>query len=299
MKITEKFKNHQKKWARISKHWGNFTEPSRPSRGDIANYNSLLSAALKNRKNPDILLLGSTPEIRDVLFKFSMTHGAKVICADMTREMFDAMSALTDFKNAKEKFVSANWVDMRFDKKFDVIIGDFVNGNIGDRHKHAYFSNLVSLLKEDGSFITRDCVFTDECKIGSVEQAFRSFLNQARDEEYPMKKAANMAANTLIWASRALNDERKGSLSYFWPELEKFGEKLDSARSEDDILLKIMYQRMMRAWTPYKSKYWTYNTFEENKRMLEGYFIIKKTLFADDYGKIITKASPMYLLGKQ
>jgi hypothetical protein len=297
--LKSKFKNHKKKWARISKHWENFTEPSRPSRGDIINYNKLLIEALGKKKSPLVLVLGATPEIRDLLYKFSFTKKAKITCVDMTRKMFEAMSNLTDFKIKNERLVLSNWVDMKFKHKFDIIIGDFVNGNIGIEYKDKFFTNLESLLKDTGSFITRDCVFTEKCRITSIEQIFRKFLKQARNEEYSIKKVANLIANSIIWASWTLNKENKTSLLYYWSEIERFGKSLKPAKNEDDIMLKIIYKRMIRAWEPYKLKYWTYTTFKKNEEMLKKYFIIKKRLFADDYGDTLTKASPMYLLAKK
>ncbi|MDP1884549.1 MAG: class I SAM-dependent methyltransferase [Candidatus Moranbacteria bacterium] len=292
------FKNHRKKWQALSVSWQNFTEPSRPSRGDVINYNKLLVEALKGKEGASVLVLGSTPEIRELLFKFWITKKIKVVCADMTREMYDAMSELVDNKIKDEKFVVANWLDMKFDHKFDVVIGDFVNGNIGEKYKDAFFNNIESLLKTNGYFIHRDATVSSDCKIPNVEYVFKKFVKEVMTEEYTLKKAANMAANYLVWASWFKNNSNKTSLAYFWRDIEKFGKKIAEAKSEKNLIARAIFERFLSAWGPYKDKYWTYNTIQTDNKILKKYFKIKKVLFADDYFTKVAKNSPMYMLKK-
>jgi hypothetical protein len=292
------FKNHRKKWAVISKHWAHFGEPSRPSRGDVYNYNKLLLEALPNKKGAEVLVLGSTPEIRELLYKFWLTKKIKVTCADMTREMYEAMSVFVDNRIKDEKFVIANWVTMKFSHKFDVIIGDYVNGNLGAEYKDSFLTNIKFLLKEGGYFIQRDTIISDDFKIPNVEYVFRKFIPEVKLEEYSIKKAANMCANYLIWASWFVAKNNKTSLSYYWPEIEKFGRKIAKAKTENDLLAKAIYERFLLAWIPYKDKYWTYYRTRKNNNLLRRYFSIKKVVSAKDYFSILAKNSPMYLLKK-
>lgn len=299
MKKKVVFKKHTKKWSKLSEYWDMFAEPSRPSRGDIINYNKLLSEALKSKKQADILVLGSTPEIRELLFKFSATHGAKITCLDMTRNMYEAMSNLMDMKNKYEKFVLGNWVDTKFKNKFDIIIGDYVNGNIGEEYRDRYFKNILSNLKNGGSFITRDCVVNPDCKVKNIEEVFRRHLKEVKDEEYSIKKASSIAINTFIWASWFLNKENIMKIDFYWDAILKLSKKSDATKTEDGALVKAIYDRFLYAGDAYRGKHWTIYSKSDNLKTLGKYFNIKKTLYAHDYGKILTKASPMYLLQKK
>ncbi len=292
------FKNHRKKWAVISNHWGHFGEPSRPSRGDVYNYNKLLLQALRGKRNAEILVLGSTPEIRELLFKFWLTKKIRVTCVDMTREMYEAMTVFVDNRIKDEKLVIANWVNMKFSHKFDVVVGDYVDGNLGVEYKDAFLTNIKFLLKKGGYFIQRDTTISPDFKIPNVEYVFRKFIPEVKSEEYSIKKAANMCANYLIWASWFITKDNKTSLLYYWPEIEKFGKKIAKDKSEDGLLAKAIYDRFLLAWIPYKEKYWTYYPTKKNNDLIRKYFAIEKVVFAKDYYSILAKNSPMYLLKK-
>lgn len=301
MKQT-KFKGHRKIWSKWAGLWEKFTEPGRPSQDDIRNYNKLLIRELKNKKNPEILVLGSTPEIRDLLFKYSLLQNANITCSDMTREMYEAMSELVNNKNKKEKFVSGNWVDMKFNRKFDVVTGDYVNSNISTEYKDRYYKNILSLLKNSGCFITRDAIITKECRINSVDELFNKYIQKIKNEEITIKQSATWIGDRLLWASWFENSEKdnKVSLKFFWPEILSLGRKLRAKGTRGDrLLMKIIYLRFLDTWQPLKDKYWTFYLEKDNAEMLEKYFKIKETLYSKDYSIVLGKASPIFLLKKR
>ncbi len=297
-----KFKGHRKIWSKMAEFWEKFVEPVHPSRGDIRNYHKLLAEALEGKKKTDILLLGSTPEIRDLLYKFSILQEISVTCVDMTKDMYEAMGELMYNKNKKEKFVLNNWVDMKFNQKFDVIMGDCVNGNIGLEYKSKYYTNIQSLLKKNGCFITKDAVITADCKIKNVESLFMKILGQTKNEELTIKQAATYIGLRLIWASWFRNNKKDNrvSLKFLWPEILSLGQKLRDVNTKGDyLLMKIIYLRFIYTWRPLKNKYWTLYLKKDNVKILSKYFKIKKTLYSKDYGNILRKTSPIFLLKKK
>jgi len=301
MKQT-KFKGHRKIWSKWAGLWEKFVEPGRPSRDDIRNYHKLLTGVLKGKKNTEVLLLGSTPEIRDLLYKFSILQEISVTCVDMTKDMYEAMGELMYNKNKKEEFVLGNWVDMKFNQKFDVIIGDYVNGNIGTEYRNRYYTNLQSLLKKNGCFITKDAVITADCKIKSVELLFMELLSQTKNEELTIKQAANYIGMRLLWASWFKNNKQdnRASLKFFWSEILSLGRELKGAEAKGDrLLMKAIYLKFFDAWRPFKDKYWTFHLEKDNAEMLGRYFKIEETLYSKDYGKILGEASPIFLLKKK
>ena len=297
-----KFKKHRKIWSQLSLVWEKFTEPGRPSRDDIRNYNKLLVKELKNKKNPEILVLGSTPEIRNLLFKYSLLQSANITCADMTREMYDAMSELVDNKNKKEKFVSGNWVDMKFNRKFDVVIGDYVNPNISTEYKDRYYKNILSLLKNSGCFITKDAVITKACRINSIDELFNEYIKKIKNEEITIKQSATWIALRLLWSSWFKNIKKANNVSHNFLELGimNLRKKINSGYYKgNNLLIKAMHDKFIDAWRPFKNKYWTFYLKKDNNEMLKSYFEIDETLYSGDYDKILTSASPIYLLKKK
>ncbi|OIO07316.1 hypothetical protein AUJ27_02780 [Candidatus Falkowbacteria bacterium CG1_02_37_44] len=78
-----KFKKHEQKWARMALVWEEFAKPGRPSKDDIKNYELLLNIAVKNTDSPRVIILGATPELRNMLHGLSRNINAEIICVDM------------------------------------------------------------------------------------------------------------------------------------------------------------------------------------------------------------------------
>jgi len=293
-----KFKKHRQLWKATAKKWEIYTDPGRPSRDDIRNYDKLLKKALKNRRDPNILVLGSTPEIRDLLYKFSLLQNAKIVCVDMTRDMYMAMSELVYARNPRERFVLGNWVDVKFRQKFDAIIGDYVNSNIGKEHKEKYFNNLLSALKPDGYFITRDVYILNIVKINSVADVFNKHLIKVIKGEISLKQSSMWIFDRLLWASWFETDDEKASVDAYESEIAEFGKKLDGASGEER-LMKAIYDGFIEVYRSFKGKYWTFYPKAKHEAMLKKFFTIEETRHSNDYDRALTKNSPIYLLKKK
>jgi ubiquinone/menaquinone biosynthesis C-methylase UbiE len=138
-------------WKNMPKLWLKTTSPLRPTNKSMKQYeDSLLKLSMPE---PNILILGSTPEIRQLAY---MTKpNAKLICCDLNQEMFEQMS-IEISHNPNEKFVLSNWTDIGLpDSYFDLILGDAVYGNIDIERQDLFLSKVKSLLKPTGEFVTR------------------------------------------------------------------------------------------------------------------------------------------------
>ncbi|MBI3274336.1 MAG: hypothetical protein HYZ69_04290, partial [Candidatus Colwellbacteria bacterium] len=63
----------KKTWTKtIADTWNLWTPPDRPSQGELAEYEAALRAIIKTKKNPQLLVLGSTSEFRDLAARYKV-----------------------------------------------------------------------------------------------------------------------------------------------------------------------------------------------------------------------------------
>ena len=84
-----------------------FTPPSRISREEAEKYNGWLKQKKDNCNAETALVLGATPEIRDILTKFNF----KTTIVDINQEMIEAMNSLLKTKNPDEYHITLEITD--------------------------------------------------------------------------------------------------------------------------------------------------------------------------------------------
>ena len=132
-------------WLNISKTWQKFKPPYKPSKKRIKNYQELLNKYSQGKK---VLLLGATPEIRDLLAKLK----CQVTVFDLNQDVVKAMTSLRKTKS-KEKIVIGDWLTKDINEKYDVIIGDTILNNVKLKDYLPLFKRINKLLKPDGIVI--------------------------------------------------------------------------------------------------------------------------------------------------
>jgi Methyltransferase domain len=138
-------------WKNMPKLWLKTTSPLRPSHKSMRQYEKAILKLISPR--PNILILGSTPEIRQLVLKTK--PNAILICCDINQTMFDQMSGEVS-ENANESFVLSNWTDVDLPAhSFDLILGDAVYGNIDIERQELFLAKVKSLLKNGAEFVTR------------------------------------------------------------------------------------------------------------------------------------------------
>lgn len=290
----KKFKNHEKKWERMARLWKEFSKPGRPSKGDIKNFFLLAEAILAGKKSPKILVLGSTPEVRDMLFYFREKLKAKIVCADMTKDMYLAMRGFVKKKNKNEVFIETNWLkisDKIKNSSIDLVIGDFVIGNVGGFEKEL-LNEISKILKKNGYFITRAQII-DGIKLR--KNLYLELKRQAKAVERKkinIKEASSYFANNVICSGWHLNKENKTSLAFF-PEKSYSNLDVRVKKNKNKIEQKVLNQ-FYKSWWLMKDKYWIVYRKNKLEAIIKHYFNIKKELHSNDYE--IAKISPIYLL---
>lgn len=139
-------------WKVLAKRWELYAPPARPSKDEMRFYKQYFNQAIKGTKKPRVLVLGATPELRDMLAKTN----AEVTVIDINMEMIIAMKEHMKIKTDKEILVKADWLDNPLESNYyDVILGDFVVHNV-EYKKHDFFLREIKrLLKKKGYLIMR------------------------------------------------------------------------------------------------------------------------------------------------
>lgn len=138
-------------WGNWWKVWQKIGPPWRPAAKDIRFWEKQIREIQKH-KNPKVLILGSTPEIRVMLAKNNISP----TLLEANRPMYEAMSNLYKINTAKEKLVVGNWLDADkyFPKNgFDVVMGDLPHCNIEYAKWPSFFTAAHNILKPGGYFL--------------------------------------------------------------------------------------------------------------------------------------------------
>ena len=145
--------------------------PGGPAAGSgiIKKYYQYYDRATKNIKDPEVLVLGATPELRD----YALSKGAKVTAIDFKKEILDTMAKVMEHGDSEnESRVVGNWLDMPFeDNAFDFVWGDGITNNILFDDHDKFFTEIIRILKPQGHFLLRDALVDSDQEDIAVEEA--------------------------------------------------------------------------------------------------------------------------------
>jgi SAM-dependent methyltransferase len=129
--------------------WQALASPFRPSTGDCLLYRQALGSL--SRQN--VLLLGATPELRDIFAEL----GASVVLADQSIRTILAMTgALKHAQAEREVWVKGEWLSLPLPGGFfAAIVGDMVLRQFPVERQEAFFDAMEKLLAPGGKMIMR------------------------------------------------------------------------------------------------------------------------------------------------
>lgn len=127
--------------------WDKYDFPVRPGL-ELAIYEKAVKQVKKRHKNPKVLILGSTPEFRDLLLKYNIAS----VCCDINPEVFKALRRLVKRKG-REIFIKADWRTFKTPQKFDLIIGHQVFNMLPHYSTNKFIKNVAKNLKPKGIII--------------------------------------------------------------------------------------------------------------------------------------------------
>jgi hypothetical protein len=136
-------------WKKMAESWKKWTPPAKPSKGEIGFFEQELRRLIKKNKKLRVLVLGATPEFRDLLAKYKIN----TTLVDINKDSIAAMTSLMTRKNPQEKALLSDWVSMSFPKDhFDLVLSDSAQDNIKFSEFKKFFEKIYLLLKPGGSW---------------------------------------------------------------------------------------------------------------------------------------------------
>ena len=157
-------------WIEFANRWKKYYQcPGKPTPGAVKTYKKFILATIKGlRKKPKGLVLGATPELRDLLNRLNF----EVTIIDISMEMILAMTELMKTKNAEEIIVKGDWLTNPLAANYyDIVIGDLVLNNVPKEKQSQFIKKIYKLLKPHGSFISKIFVSLDNWKPKKIEEA--------------------------------------------------------------------------------------------------------------------------------
>jgi len=295
-KLEKRQKEDWKKWAN---YWRLLTECARPSRNDIQIIGHIINKKIKTCKSPVIVILGSTPEFRDLCVSYAIEYKAKVVCVELVEDMYRAMTDLTLLKNKKEDVVFENWLSMSLPNEFaNIVIGDLTEGNIEEKFKTKYLSEINRILKKNGKYIVRQTAYISKERakpvitLKQIEQKLEIYKQKVLEGRITMHQAGNYLGAELAWDSWYKTSGKKISLSVYDAELEKIRRKIKEDNLKREIL-EILY----KVWGPIKDKYWEYYSLDQTVNHFKKFFKDIKYHYSTDYP--VAKYTPIFEMVKK
>jgi|GEM_PF-5899337 len=286
-------------WGEISRGYSKLVIPNRPSAGDCANYSTLIHSVLKNIKRPKIMIMGSTPELRSILYTYTFRQGAQIFTTDLSPDMNQAMREFVvpaTTTELKEGFLHGSWLKTNFpDNSFDLVVGDEVICNISADEHQNLFSEISRILKKGGHWITRHNFYLAKNKKQSPKSIILGIVNGINQGRYTFQYGINILYLLLFYRLIInqsqhrvnLNDEVRVARSILAGPMTK----------EQRQTLKELIRLFECYFGRYKNYYWYVLSRQDSLDELKTHFDLKKELYAKDY--LTARCSPVCLLQKR
>jgi hypothetical protein len=166
-------------WVEMLNKWPSFAPPARPSKFDLKIWEQKIKEKIGHGKVVRALVLGATPEIRDLLAKYHM----KTTLMDVNSGMVRGLAKLMKYKRQrKETTVINNWLNIKniFSVNyFDFVIGHSFLNNIPWKFYSKLLFGIKSVLKKDGYLLTVFPVL-EPLKRLSADQVVSLYLKQPK-----------------------------------------------------------------------------------------------------------------------
>jgi len=269
-----KNKLYQEPWKEFARKYLSYTPPVAPSKDDIKHIEFYLKKISK--KNPKILILGCTVGLRKLFSKY----GLKIDLVDVTPQMFMHNPKTLKKLKRKEKFIHANWLDMRLKKKYDLIVGDFVINNFPLRQRGKFLRNVKRHLEDNGLFITR-----------ILFQPKRKLSEKAIVDNYKNKPLNMKTLTEISWDFT------------FYPAFNRKNCKAYNRRAFLAMKKALSKNSYFKNWIktyednfPTQAKYWTLLPFSEQNKEFKKVFKIIDIRYSKNYHDC--EYCPIYILKK-
>lgn len=221
---------NSKEIENLANFWKSILPEIRPMPSHVQFWERQLKIIVNGNKDINTLVLGVTPEIRDLLGKYSV----KTTCLDINPKMADAMSLLTKEKNKNEKIIIGNWLNMdSLKNQFDLLISDCPHDNLPISKLEKFFKNLSEAVKLNGYVFFASPIFRGREEAIGIDEYIQTYRNNP----------ANFKSNKLYYLLKLTSNQKyynSDTKVANWPEIQRdLEEKVKSGRINEKEFLDI------------------------------------------------------------
>lgn len=222
----------------------------------------------------EVLLLGSTPELRDMLAEFPMI---RLTLIDYDFAMTKAMTELMATDGLAETWIEGDWLTVPLPAlHYDAVLSDLVLGNLEPERQVELIRRVHGLLKASGRWLNRaDCVDERSAFVGlETLLAYYASLREPSEEDIC---ALRSVAGLQYW------DASSGFHSYA-----ALGAALKEYRDGDNFThpnpkVNDILARLWKVCIPFGRPYWLLR-YEALVADFNRYFRIEREIRSDWHG---------------
>lgn len=285
-------------WDQVAESYSIFVGPCRPSQDECRVYGTLIKKWLKNNNKPRILIMGSTPELRRMVYTLEFSFGAEVYCLDVSPDMYKAMSQfIMKFPGKREKFVTGSWLGTKFrDGFFDLVMGDEVICNIRSEKHQELFQEISRILKKDGLWITRHDVITKEMRKNNPHKILLELAKKVDSGEYDFQFAVCVLLQEAFFYSSSIGSPDKTGREFYAIIKNIHTHKFPSNNLKNiaESLLVILKKNIIDLTG---NHIWCMFSKENSEKELKEFFSIEEEAYGADLPT--SKSTPFYVLRKK
>lgn len=232
----------KKLWkAALTNSWNKWTPPDRPSPGELAVYEESLKRILQKKKNPKLMVLGSTSEFRDLFAKYKLP----CTVVDYREENYVSMSTLMRAKKYKEKLLTQDWRVLRTVEKYDLVLGDFCVNVLSKADLPKLVSSVAGILNKDGICMLKTFVRYDDKK-GDLAKSLEFYRTKKKDRPILETVMATMFKSAYNYETES------GDFKIIWQNFVKLYEEKKMKKDEFDYFSSLKLGEItLKYYIPY------------------------------------------------
>lgn len=258
--------------------WTKMVGPSRPTVSELSIYlKHIRKLQLQRKSRLKMLVLGSTPEFRDLGFEEDMD----ITVIDKNKTYHEAINREIRHKCliGTEKIIYDRWQNIDFDNQFDIIIGDLVIGNIPPTELECFIKKVQKSLTNGGLFLGKSFYWDKSYKVDTPEEMIKKYY-----KGYPYHPYSAFAYNLTIYVL-------KENLLVF-KDMYNILEKLN----KECILEDKTFEKFKNIGWDNEMKFSFYVPFKDDfEKLIQKYLKIENIEYANE---IYSKYFPLYIIKK-
>jgi hypothetical protein len=242
--------------------------PGPPSKSELKVYERFVKDINKKNKQARVLILGSTPGLRDLCVKYK----SKYTCVDYHSDNYKISKKAMKYRQ-KDKYgslVVGDWRKIKLPNTFDLVLGDIASGVTPYKDWDKLWFNISESMKEDALLVHRTWM-RQKGHFKNLESYLKNYHSKRR------KRMSAFTSFTIPFVHYFYN-EKQGMIlfSQNLPKLKKFVNKNLMSKKDYDEFCYFFGRYKIPNYFPFKPKY---------EKKLKQFFEIKDILKGRDWFK--------------